>query len=72
MHLIAKLVNFELGRDLNKPIDAGKFLKKTRNKREILEYVENTDEVVVLPDSLAISIMDEFWIDHPKQLVTSS
>ena len=72
MHLIAKLVNFELGRDLNKPIDAGKFLKKTRNKREIQEYVENTDEVVVLPDSLAISIMSEFWIDYPKQLVTSS
>lgn len=72
MHLIAKLATFEQEKGLNKVIEAGKFLKKTRNKREILEYVQDNDEVVVLPDSLAISIMNEFWIDYPKQLVTSS
>ncbi len=72
MHLISKLANFEMKKDLNKIVDSNKFLRKTRNKREILEHVDQEGTVKVLPDDLAIAILEEFNIDIPKQLVTSS
>ncbi len=72
MHLISKLANFEMKKDLNKIVDSNKFLRKTRNKREILEYVDQEGTVKVLPDDLAIAILEEFNIDIPKQLVTTS
>jgi len=72
MHLIAKLANFEMKKDLNKIVDSEKYLKKTRNKRDILEHVNQDGTVKVLPDDLAIAILEEFNIDIPKQLVTTS
>jgi len=72
MHLIAKLANFEMKKDLNKIVDSKKYLRKTRNKKEILEHVDQEGSVKVLPDDLAIAILEEFNIDIPKQLVSSN
>ncbi|MGI6484393.1 MAG: acetate--CoA ligase family protein [Candidatus Dojkabacteria bacterium] len=72
MHLIAKLADFEMKKDLNKIVDSNKYLRKTRNKKEVLEYVDQEGSVKVLPDDLAITILEEFGIDIPKQLVSSS
>jgi len=72
MHLISKLANFEQNKSINRIVDTKKFLRKTRNKKEILEFVESNDQVAILPDDLAIKILNEFGIDTPKQIVTSS
>lgn len=72
MHLISKLANFEMKKDLNKIVDSKKYLRKTRNKKEILEHVDQEGSVKVLPDDLAIAILEEFNIDIPKQLVSSN
>ncbi|HPR92003.1 MAG TPA: acetate--CoA ligase family protein [Candidatus Dojkabacteria bacterium] len=72
MHLISKLANFEQNKNLNKIVDSNKFLRKTRNKKELFEFVEGDEEIKVLPDDLAIKILNEFGIDTPKQIVTSS
>lgn len=72
MHLISKLANFEQNKSINRIVDSNKFLRKTRNKKEILEFVESNDQVTILPDDLAIKILNEFGIDTPKQIVTSS
>lgn len=72
MHLISKLVDFEQKKDLNKIVESRKFLRKTRNKKEILDFVNNEGEIKVLPDDLAIRLLQEFAIDVPKQKVCSS
>ena len=72
MHLISKLANFEMKKDLNKIVDSKKYLRKTRNKKEIFEHVDQEGSVRVLPDDLAIAILEEFNIDIPKQLVSSN
>ena len=72
MHLISKLANFEQNKNLNKIVDSNKFLRKTRNKKELFEFIEGDEEIKVLPDDLAIKILNEFGIDTPKQIVTSS
>ena len=72
MHLISKLANFEMKKDLNKIVDSKKYLRKTRNKKEIFEHVDQEGSVKVLPDDLAIAILEEFNIDIPKQLVSSN
>lgn len=72
MHLISKLADFEIKKDLNKIVDSNKYLRKTRNKKEISEYINIDGTIKVLPDDLAISILEEFSIDIPKQLVSSS
>lgn len=72
MHLISKLSNFEIEKNLNRAISSDKYLRKTKHKKEIAEYINNSDEVKVLPDSLSVALLEEFNIDVPKQLVTSS
>lgn len=72
MHLIAKLADFEMKKDLNKVVNSNQYLRRTRNKREIQEFVNNNTETEVLPDELAIAIFEEFSIEMPKQLVASS
>lgn len=70
MHLIAKLAEFEMSKGKRKIVNSDEYMRKGKYKKEVLEYT--TDTVTILPDSLAISIMEEFKIDTPKQLVTSS
>lgn len=72
MHLIAKLADFEMRKGLNKVINSKEYVRRTRNKREIQEFVNNNTETAVLPDELAIAIFEEFGIEMPKQLVASS
>ena len=72
MHLIAKLADFEMRKGLNKLINSKEYVRRTRNKREIQEFVNNNTETAVLPDELAIAIFEEFGIEMPKQLVASS
>ncbi len=72
MHLIAKLASFEMKKDLNKVVNAKQYLRKTRNKREIQEFVSRNNETAVLPDELAIAIFEESGIETPKQLVAKS
>jgi len=72
MHLIAKLADFEMKKDFNKVVKSSQYIRKTRNKRDIQEFVNNNTQTSVLPDQLAISIFQEFNIEMPKQLVASS
>jgi len=72
MHLIAKLADFEMRKGLNKVINSKEYVRRTRNKRDIQEFVNNNTETAVLPDELAIAIFEEFGIEMPKQLVASS
>ncbi len=70
MHLIAKLADFEMFEGKRKIPSSDEFMKRGKYKKEVLEYT--TDTVTILPDTLAMSIMEEFKIDTPKELVTSS
>lgn len=72
MHLIAKLADFEMKKELNKVVNSNQYVRKTRNKREIQEFVNTHSETTVLSDELAIAIFEEFSIEMPKQLVASS
>lgn len=71
MHLISKLVTFETSKEKRKHISAEEFKKKGKYYSDVLEYTKEED-INVLPDDLAMSIMEEFKIDIPKQIVTSS
>jgi len=71
MHLISKLADYETKKLTAKIEYAESYLKKPKYLREVLEYI-NSDRVEVLPDTLSIAILNEFKIDTPKQLVTTS
>lgn len=71
MHLISKLANFEINKKSEAIVNSDTYKKKGKYTKEVDEYTEE-DKVTVLPDELTISIMEEFKIDTPKQLVTSS
>lgn len=71
MHLISKLVTFEQCNGNRRHVSAEEFKKKPKYLKDVLEY-STQENVNVLPDDLAISIMEEFKIDTPKQIVTSS
>jgi len=70
-HIIAKLANYELEKDRAKPISSDEFQKRPKYKKEVLESL-NESSPVILSDSLAISLLEEFKVDTPKQLVTTS
>ncbi|MBP5204469.1 acetate--CoA ligase family protein [bacterium] len=71
MHLISKLANYELDKRSSEVVDCNSYKKKPKHMDEIMEYVAD-DSVTILPDEIAIELMDEFDIKTPKQLVTSS
>jgi acetate---CoA ligase (ADP-forming) len=71
VRLISKLTEFEENKELTKVVDSNDYLKKTKYKKEVYEYLFK-DKSVVLPDELAINLLEEFNIDTPKQKVISS
>ncbi|MGI5897578.1 MAG: acetate--CoA ligase family protein [Candidatus Dojkabacteria bacterium] len=71
MHLLSKLMVFDSSKERVISISSEKLFKKGKYRKEVQEYCVD-DEIAILPDDLAINIMDEFKIDYPKQLVTSS
>ena len=71
MHLISKLANYELDKRTSEVVDCNSYKKKPKHMDEIMEYVTD-DSVTILPDEIAMALMDEFDIKTPKQLVTSS
>ena len=71
VHLIKKLSLFEQEKENKKMIDANTFKKRGKYTKQIKKLLKQ-DDVVIVPDELAISIMKEFKIDIPNQIVTSS
>jgi len=70
-HLIAKLAKFELDKDRTKIVDCNDYRKRQKYKKELSQYCTGED-VTVLPDDLAISMLHEFKIDTPNEFVTES
>jgi len=71
VHLIKKLATFEEEKDNKKIIDTNAFKKRGKYTKQIKKLLKK-DTVVIVPDELAISIMNEFKIDTPNQIVTAS
>ncbi|KKP65804.1 MAG: putative acetyl-CoA synthetase (ADP-forming) protein [candidate division WS6 bacterium GW2011_GWE1_34_7] len=71
VHLIKKLSLFEQEKENKKMIDANTFKKRGKYTKQIKKLLKQ-DDVVIVPDELAISIMKEFKIDIPNQIVTGS
>ena len=71
VRLIGKLAKYKANIESTKSVDAKDFMKRGKYKKDILNLLED-DNVVIVPDQLAISIAEEFKIDTPKQLVTNS
>ena len=72
MHLIAKLAEFEMRKGMNRVVKSREYLRRTRNKREIQDFVDSHPEATVLPDELAFAIFEEFNIETPRQLIANS
>lgn len=71
VHLIAKLANFDEGKENTKIMNCEDYIVKTKHTQEV-ETICEDKEVKILPDELAISILKEFKIDTPEELVTES
>jgi len=71
VHLIKKLSVFEEEKDNKKIVEASTFKKRGKYTKQIKQLLRN-DTSVIVPDELAISIMREFKIDIPNELVTGS
>ncbi len=71
VHLIKKLSVFEEEKDNKKIVEASSFKKRGRYTKQIKRLLKD-DTVVIVPDELAISMMKEFKIDIPNELVTGS
>lgn len=71
VHLIKKLSAFEEEKDNKKIIDANTFKKRGKYAKQIKKLLKK-DTATIIPDELAISIMNEFKIDTPNQIVTAS
>lgn len=71
VHLIAKLANFDEGKENTKIMNCEDYIVKTKHTQEV-ETICEDEEVKILPDELAISILKEFKIDTPEELVTES
>lgn len=70
LHLISKLAEFEESKQYTRLTNSDDFLKKPKYKKEVEEYL--TDKTEILPDDLAIKILEEFKIDTPNQTVITS
>ena len=71
IRLISKLVKYEKNKELTKSIDCKVFFKKPKHKNDVIQYLTNEREEI-LPDSLAIKLLEEFGMDTPKQYVVNS
>ncbi len=71
IHLIAKLAKFEENKEKTKPVNCEDYKIRTSHKREIAEYVEE-ENIKILPEDLAISMLKEFRIDVPEEIVTGN
>lgn len=71
VHLIKKLTVFEEEKENKKIVEANTFKKKGKYTKQIKKLLKN-DTPVIVPDQLAISMMREFKIDIPNELVTGS
>ena len=71
VHLIKKLSVFEEEKDNKKIVEANIFKKRGKYIKQIKQLLKN-DTSVIVPDELTISIMREFKIDIPNELVTGS
>lgn len=71
IHLIAKLAKFEDNKERTKIVDCNDYKVRTKHKKEVLACC--SDEVIkVLPEDLAISLLKEFKIDIPNEIVTGN
>ncbi len=71
VHLIKKLSIFEEEKDNRKIVEANSFKKRGKYTKQIKKLLKD-DTAVIVPDELALSIMREFKIDIPNELVTGS
>lgn len=71
IHLIAKLAKFEENKEKTKIVDCEDYLIKGKHRNEFLEYCTE-EEIKILPDKLALALLEEFKIDIPQELVTGS
>lgn len=70
-HLIAKLAKFEQDKDRTKIVDCKDYRKRQKYKKKLAQYCTE-ENISVLPDDLAISMLHEFKIDTPNEIVTES
>lgn len=71
IHLIAKLAKFQDNKERTKIVDCNDYKIRAKHKKEVLACCEE-GSVRVLPDNLAISLLQEFKIDIPNEIVTGS
>ena len=71
VHLIKKLSVFEEEKDNKKIVEANSFKKRGKYTKRIKKLLKD-DTAVIVPDELAISMMREFKIDIPNEIVTGS
>ncbi len=71
LHLISKMSEFEEEKELTKVVDCNEYLQKRKKEEEIDEYVYR-DKIEILPDTVAINLLEQFEIDTPKQMVISN
>ena len=71
IHLIAKLAKFEDNKERTKIVDCNDYKVRAKHKKEVLGCC--SEEVIkVLPEDLAISLLREFKIDVPNEIVTEN
>jgi len=71
IHLIAKLAKFEENKEKTKTVNCDDYKVRAKHKKEVSEYTSE-EEIKILPENLAISLLQEFKIDIPNELVTGS
>jgi acetyltransferase len=71
VRLMSKLAKFKENEAKTKIVDCKDYQGKKKYKKEIAEILED-EQVVIIPEDLAINILEEFKIDTPRQFVTSS
>lgn len=71
IHLIGKLAKFQENKEKTKIVNCDDYKIRAKYRKEIEEYC-NTEEVKILPENLAISLLKEFKIDIPNEIVTES
>ncbi len=71
IHLIAKLAKFEENKEKTRIMNCEDYKVRAKHKKEVEEYC-NEEEIKILPENLAISLLEEFKIDIPHEKVTES
>ena len=71
IHLITKLAKFEENKERTRITDCNDYKVRAKHKKEVLAYCDD-ETIRVLPEDLAIALLQEFKIDIPNELVTGS